>query len=77
MKNLISRLIRTYQKTLSPNHGIGLFGFSIGCRFHPTCSDYALEVIQKQGVLLGGFKSLWRILRCGPWSKGGIDYPKL
>ncbi|MDP2648123.1 MAG: membrane protein insertion efficiency factor YidD [Candidatus Yanofskybacteria bacterium] len=43
------------------------------CRFYPTCSEYSIEAIEKHGPLSGGFKSLVRILRCNPFSKGGID----
>jgi len=45
------------------------------CRFYPTCSEYAILAIQKYGVIRGSLKALWRILRCNPFSKGGIDYP--
>ena len=40
------------------------------CRFHPTCSAYAIEAITVHGPAKGGFLGLWRILRCHPWSKG-------
>ncbi|MBE7022881.1 MAG: membrane protein insertion efficiency factor YidD [Clostridia bacterium] len=45
------------------------------CRFYPTCSEYALLAIRKHGPLKGFLKALWRILRCHPFSKGGIDMP--
>ena len=45
------------------------------CRFHPTCSEYAIESIRINGVTLGSIKAFKRIIRCGPWSKGGIDEP--
>ena len=43
------------------------------CRFTPTCSQYAIEAIEKYGVLKGGLLAAWRILRCNPFSKGGYD----
>ena len=43
------------------------------CRFTPTCSQYAIEAIEKYGVLKGGLLAVWRILRCNPFSKGGYD----
>lgn len=45
------------------------------CRFYPTCSEYAILAIKKYGALKGTLKAIWRILRCNPFSKGGIDYP--
>jgi hypothetical protein len=43
------------------------------CRFHPSCSDYAAEAIRSRGVVIGSGLAAWRLLRCGPWSAGGID----
>jgi len=43
------------------------------CRFRPTCSDYSLQAIEKYGVIKGGLKSLWRVLRCNPFGRGGYD----
>ena len=43
------------------------------CRFHPTCSAYALEAVTTRGILRGTLLSVWRILRCQPFSKGGYD----
>ncbi len=43
------------------------------CRFYPTCSSYALEAIQKYGVLRGSSMSAYRLLRCNPWNPGGYD----
>jgi hypothetical protein len=68
------KLIRFYQKTLSFDHGIFRVLFPYGyCRFHPTCSEYAIQAINKYGLIKGGFKSAWRILRCNPFNKGGFD----
>lgn len=69
MKKLLIGLIRIYRKYIS-----GLKRYPT-CRFYPTCSEYAIEAIEKYGVLKGGLKAVWRILRCNPFSKGGIDMP--
>ena len=68
VKRLIIALIRFYQKAISPL-------FPASCRYYPTCSSYAIMAVEKYGVVKGFLKALWRILRCNPWSKGGIDYP--
>ncbi len=45
------------------------------CKFHPSCSEYAILAIQKHGVVRGVPRAGWRLLRCHPWAKGGVDYP--
>lgn len=45
------------------------------CRFHPSCSEYSIEAVRLNGALIGLGQAAWRILRCGPWSGGGVDYP--
>jgi hypothetical protein len=45
------------------------------CKYHPTCSEYAALAIQEHGVLKGAGLAGWRLLRCNPWSHGGVDYP--
>jgi hypothetical protein len=68
------KIIKIYQKTLSLDHGFLKFLRPYGqCRFHPTCSDYAITAIEKYGIIKGGYKAAWRVLRCNPWNKGGID----
>ena len=59
-------MIRGYQKALSP-----LLGAS--CRFYPSCSNYAIDAIEKKGVCRGGMLSLKRLLRCHPFHSGGYD----
>lgn len=66
MKRLLIGAIRLYRKTLSRFIGQQ-------CRFEPTCSHYGEEAIAKHGALRGTILTVWRILRCGPWSKGGYD----
>ncbi|MFH0857633.1 MAG: membrane protein insertion efficiency factor YidD [Candidatus Magasanikbacteria bacterium] len=76
LQRIIITLIYYYQKTLSPDHGILKSKYPFGyCKYSPTCSEYAIRSIEKYGVLKGGIKSFWRILRCNPWSNGGIDNP--
>ena len=69
-KNLLSKLligmIRLYQVTLSPYIGRA-------CRYTPTCSNYALEALQKHGLLRGSWLAVKRILRCAPWGGSGYD----
>lgn len=60
---------------------IGLYRVSLGqltggrCRFHPSCSAYAEQAIRELGAARGSALAAWRILRCGPWTAGGVDYP--
>lgn len=58
--------IKLYKKIISPL-------FPASCRFYPTCSQYAIEAIEKRGVLIGILLSIWRVMRCNPFSKGGVD----
>ena len=66
MKHVLIKLIRFYQKHISPLK-------STKCPYYPTCSCYGLEAIEKHGALKGGLLAVWRILRCNPFSKGGYD----
>ena len=65
-KRILLWLIRLYRVSISPL-------FPACCRFTPTCSQYALEAVQKYGALKGGYLALRRILRCHPLCKGGYD----
>lgn len=67
MKSLLLRLIRFYQKVISPYKGGSC------CKYIPTCSNYAIEAIQRFGAFKGFFLALFRILRCNPFSRGGYD----
>lgn len=67
MKNIFILLIKIYRKYIS-----GLFG-SNKCRFSPTCSEYALQAFEKYNIFKALFLTIWRILRCNPFSKGGHD----
>jgi len=69
-------IIKIYQKIISPDHGILKIFFPHGyCKYYPSCSQYGHEVIQKRGLIIGLPRAVWRILRCNPWSGGGIDRP--
>lgn len=74
MKPIILLLIRVYQRTLSPDHGLMRYFFPHGaCRFQPTCSQYTYEAVNRHGVIHGLTLGVKRIGRCHPWSKGGYD----
>ena len=45
------------------------------CKYHPSCSQYALDAVRKHGLVKGSAKAAWRLARCNPWSHGGVDYP--
>lgn len=67
MKRLLSAPIRFYRRYLSGLKRVPT------CRFAPTCSEYALEAIEKRGALVGTLKAIWRVLRCNPLCRGGYD----
>lgn len=66
MKHFLMALVRFYRRYLSPLR-------PPCCRFMPTCSQYALEALEKYGAVKGGYLALRRILRCNPLCKGGYD----
>ena len=66
MRFLVLRIIRVYQKYLSP-----LLGSS--CRFHPTCSEYAFQAVEAYGVFKGSVMAIKRIFKCNPWGGSGAD----
>ncbi len=66
MKRFFILCIRLYQKSKNPlTNGC--------CRFTPTCSQYALQAIERHGAFFGGILAVWRLLRCNPFAKGGYD----
>ena len=65
-KRALLWLIQFYRVAISPMH-------RPCCRYIPTCSQYAMQAIQKYGAIKGGYLALRRILRCNPFSKGGYD----
>lgn len=70
---LILKLIKFYQKVLSPDHGLFATLTLHQCRFKPTCSEYTYQAIEKYGIIKGGWLGIKRIFRCHPFSQGGFD----
>jgi putative membrane protein insertion efficiency factor len=60
-------LVRAYQRGVSPLLGAR-------CKYHPSCSQYALEALRELGFARGLLVAAWRLLRCNPWSDGGVDH---
>jgi hypothetical protein len=60
-------LLRLYQLVVSPLT-------PATCKYHPSCSQYALDAVRRFGVLRGSTLAVWRLLRCNPWSHGGVDH---
>ena len=69
VRTVFTAPIRFYQRVISPV-------IPARCRYHPTCSQYAVGAIRRYGVLRGLVLAGWRLLRCNPWSHGGVDYPE-
>ena len=67
MKRMLMSLVRFYQKWISPLKPSGT------CKYIPTCSQYALEALERHGALKGSILAIWRVLRCNPFSEGGYD----
>ena len=66
MREVLILLIRFYRRFLSPLK-------PRTCRFHPTCSAYALEALERHGAFGGSYLAVRRVLRCHPWNPGGLD----
>ena len=60
------QLLRAYKWIVSPM-------FAPACRYVPTCSEYAMEAVERYGAGRGGMMALWRLLRCHPFARGGYD----
>ena len=60
-------LLRAYRLTVSPVYGDR-------CKYHPTCSQYAVDAVRELGLARGTVLAAWRVLRCNPWSHGGVDH---
>jgi len=67
MRHVVAFPVHAYRLLVSPLIGPR-------CRYHPTCSRYALDALEEFGVLRGSVLAAWRLLRCNPWSRGGVDY---
>ncbi|ADC89816.1 protein of unknown function DUF37 [Thermocrinis albus DSM 14484] len=68
MKKFVVTFLRVWQRFVSPL-------YPPSCRFYPTCSQYAIMAVEKYGPFKGTIKAVWRVLRCNPFSRGGVDYP--
>lgn len=66
MKYLMIVLVKFYKRVISPL-------FPARCKYYPTCSEYAVTAFKKHGFFKGLVLAVWRLLRCNPWSNGGID----
>ncbi len=66
IKRWMIRAIRFYKRKISPH-------MPPSCKYLPTCSEYAIDAIEKYGAFKGFWMAVWRILRCNPFSKGGYD----
>jgi putative membrane protein insertion efficiency factor len=67
MRTVLVAVINFYQKWISPS-------FAPRCKYYPSCSTYAASAISHYGIRGVGM-ALWRLVRCNPWSHGGVDYP--
>ena len=65
-RNILIAPILLWRKFISPLYGNV-------CRYYPRCSTYGLAAVQSFGILKGVLLTIWRVIRCNPWSKGGID----
>ncbi len=63
----LAGLIRLYQLVISPLTGPT-------CKYYPSCSSYGLTAVRRHGAVRGGALAAWRVLRCNPWSHGGVDH---
>ena len=66
LRELVLLPLHLYRRVISPALGPH-------CRYQPSCSDYALEAVRTYGVIRGGLLAAWRVMRCNPWSRGGVD----
>jgi putative membrane protein insertion efficiency factor len=67
LRGILVAPIRLYQRAISP-------GLPARCKYHPSCSEYAVQAVRQYGVLRGVVLAGWRLLRCNPWSHGGVDF---
>ena len=67
MRTLATAPVRLYQRAISP-------AIPARCKYHPSCSEYAIQAVRRYGLLRGAVLAVWRILRCNPWSHGGVDF---
>lgn len=68
IKNFLIYIIKKYQKYISPT--LSLYS---KCPYIPSCSNYSIEALKKHGVIYGSVLTIWRLVRCNPFTKGGYD----
>jgi hypothetical protein len=66
LRRVVTAPIRLYQGLVSP-------AIAPRCKYEPSCSRYAVQAIERYGILRGSVLAVWRLLRCNPWSHGGYD----
>ncbi len=67
LRNALTAPIRLYQRAISP-------ALPARCKYHPSCSAYAVAAVRRYGVMRGVVLAGWRLMRCNPWSHGGVDF---
>ena len=67
LRSIVLAPMRLYQRAVSP-------GLPARCKYHPSCSEYAVQAVRSYGVVRGAVLAAWRLLRCNPWSHGGVDF---
>jgi uncharacterized protein len=67
LRTLVTAPVRLYQRAISP-------ALPSRCKYYPTCSEYAVQAVRSYGVFRGVVLAAWRLLRCNPWSHGGVDF---
>jgi uncharacterized protein len=67
LRRIATTPLRFYQRAISP-------GLPARCKYYPSCSEYAVQAVRRYGILRGVVLAAWRLLRCNPWSHGGVDF---
>ena len=67
LRRLATAPVRFYQRAISP-------ALPARCKYYPSCSEYAIQAVRSYGILRGVVLAAWRLLRCNPWSHGGVDF---
>lgn len=67
LRRIATAPVRFYQRLISP-------GLPARCKYYPSCSEYAVQAVGRYGILRGVVLAAWRLLRCNPWSHGGVDF---
>ena len=70
MRHVGVAAVWAYRFTLRPFLGVGQ------CKYHPSCSQYAIDAFREVGLVRGAILAGWRVLRCNPWSHGGVEHAR-